>query len=116
MGPLMASAIAEGYPKPTGGTPIPYRGYYYRILTRQQKTGPGGTKIYILNGRTTEGFSFLAYPAEYGSSGVMTFIVNEDGVVYQKDLGKNTNVLAKDMKEYSLDFSWQKVEDQPVER
>ncbi len=116
IGPLVASAIAEGYPKPADGAPIPYRGYYYRILTRQRKTGPGGTKIYILNGRMTGGFSFLAYPAEYGSSGVMTFIVDEDGVIYQKDLGKNTNVLAKDMKEYSPDFSWQRVEDQPVER
>jgi hypothetical protein len=108
IGPLVASAVAEGYAKSRDGAPTPYRGYYYRILTRQGENGPGGAKSYILNGKMTEGFAFLAYPAEYRSSGVMTFIVNEDGVVYQKDLGKKTVALAKAMKAYNLDSTWQK--------
>jgi hypothetical protein len=68
-----------------------------------------------VNGKMTEGFAFVAYPAEYRSSGVMTFIVNEDGVVYEKDLGKKTDVLAKAMKEYNPNSSWQETDDQPEE-
>ena len=111
IGPLVASAVAEGYAKRQDGAPTPYRGYYYRILTRQRKHGLGGTKSYIVNGKMTEGFAFVAYPAEYGSSGVMTFIVNADGVVYQKDLGKKTIVLSKAMKEYNPNSSWHKASD-----
>jgi hypothetical protein len=112
MGPLVASAIAEGYAKRQDGAPTPYRGYYYRLLKRQWKNGPGGAKSYIVNGKMTQGFAFVAYPAEYGSSGVMTFIVNQAGVVYQKDLGKKTAVLAKAMKEYAPNSGWQKTEEQ----
>jgi hypothetical protein len=112
IGPLVASAVAQGYAKSRDGAPTPYRGYFYRILTRQGKNSLGGAKNYIVNGKMTGGFAFVAYPAEYRSSGVMTFIVNEDGVVYQKDLGKKTEVLAKGMKEYNPDSSWQKVEEQ----
>jgi hypothetical protein len=115
IGPLVASAVAKGYAKSQEGAPTPYRGYYYLILTRQGKNGPGGAKSYIVNGKMTEGFAFVAYPAEYRSSGVMTFIVNEDGVVYQKDLGKKTEVLAKAMKEYNPNSSWQKAEEQQEE-
>jgi hypothetical protein len=113
MGPLVAAANAEGYAKGQGGPPTPYRGYYYRILTRQGKNASGGAKSYIVNGKMTEGFAFVAYPAEYRSSGVMTFIVAQDGVVYQKDLGKKTEALAKAMKAYNPDSSWQKPADQP---
>jgi len=112
IGPLIASAVAEGYARRRNGAPTPYRGYHYRVLTRQGKGGPGGAKNYIVNGKMTEGFAFLAYPAEYRSSGVMTFIVNQDGIVYQKDLGKKTGVLAKAMKEYNPNSSWEKAEDQ----
>ena len=115
IGPLVASAVAKGYAKSPDGAPTPYRGYYYLILKRQGKNGPGGAKSYIANGKMTEGFAFVAYPAEYGSSGVMTFIVNEDGGVYQKDLGKRTDVLAKAMKEYNPNSSWQKAEEQQGE-
>jgi hypothetical protein len=115
IGPLVASAVAKGYAKSPDGAPTPYRGYYYLILKRQGKNGPGGAKSYIANGKMTEGFAFVAYPAEYGSSGVMTFIVNEDGGVYQKDLGKRTDVLAKAMKEYNPNSSWQKAEEQQEE-
>jgi hypothetical protein len=115
IGPLVASAVAEGYAKSRDGAPTPYRGYFYRILTRQGKNGPGGEKSYIVDGKMTAGFAFVAYPAEYMSSGVMTFIVSEDGVVYQKDLGKKTDVLAKAMKVYNLNSSWQKAEEQQEE-
>jgi hypothetical protein len=110
IGPLVASAVAEGYVKGQGGPPTPYRGYYYHIVTRQGKNAPGGAKSYIVNGKMTVGFAFVAYPAEYRSSGVMTFIVGSDGVVYQKDLGNKTDVIAKAMKKYNPDSSWQKVE------
>jgi len=112
IGPLVASAVADGYATPKDGAPTPYHGYYYRILTREKKNGRGGAKNYIVNGKMTQGFAFVAYPAEYRSSGVMTFIVNEDGVVYQKDLGNKTNVLAKAMKEYNPDSSWLQAEEQ----
>ncbi len=115
IGPLVASAVAEGYPKGQNGSPTPYRGYLYHILSRQGKNGPGGAKSYIVNGKMTEGFAFVAYPAEYRSSGVMTFIVGVDGVVYQKDLGKKTEVLGKAMKEYNPDSTWQKVQEQQGE-
>ena len=112
IGPLVASAVAEGYAKGQAGPPTPYRGYYFHILTKQGKSGPGGAKSYIVHGKMTEGFAFLAYPAEYRSSGVMTFIVNQDGVVLQKDLGKKTDVLAKVMKKYNPDSSWRKADGQ----
>jgi Protein of unknown function (DUF2950) len=111
IGPLVAMAAAEGYTESQAVGPTPYRGYYYRILTAQGKNGPGGAKSYLENGKMTGGFAFVASPADYRSSGVMTFIVGEDGVVYQKDLGKKTEVLAKAMKEYNPDSKWQKVED-----
>jgi hypothetical protein len=113
IGPLVASAFAEG--KSPGVAPTPYRGYYFHILTRQGKTGSGGAKSYVVNGKMTEGFAFVAYPAEYRSSGVMTFIVDQDGVVYQKDLGKKTDALAKNMKEYNPNSGWQKAEEQQEE-
>jgi hypothetical protein len=115
IGPLVASAVAEGYDKGQGGPPTPYRGYYYHVVTRQGKNAPGGAKSYIVNGKMTEGFAFVAYPAEYRSSGVMTFIVGSDGVVYQKDLGNKTEVIAKAMKKYNPDSSWQKAEMQKEE-
>jgi len=112
IGPLVASAVAQGYAKNRDGAPTPYRGYYYHILTRQGKNAPGGVNRYIVNGKMTGGFAFVAYPAEYRSSGVMTFIVGVDGVVYQKDLGKKTEVLARGMKEYNPDSRWQKTKEQ----
>jgi Protein of unknown function (DUF2950) len=115
IGPLVASAVAEGYAKGQAGPPTPYRGYYYHILTRQGKNGPGGAKSYLADGKMTAGFAFVGYPAEYRSSGVMTFIVGQDGVVYQKDLGKKTEVLGKAMKEYDPNSTWQKAEEPAME-
>ena len=115
IGPLVASAVAEGYAKGNAGPPTPYRGYFFHILTRQGKHAPGGAKKYIVNGRMTGGFAFIAYPAEYRSSGVITFVVNEDGIVYQKDLGKKTEALGKAMQEYNPDSSWSKAEEEPAQ-
>jgi hypothetical protein len=115
IGPLVAAAVTESYAKSRDSAPTPYRGYYYHVLTRQGKNAPGGVKAYVVSGKMTGGFAFVAYPAEYRSSGVMTFLVNEDGVVYQKDLGKKTEVLAKSMKEYNPDSTWQKSEEQQQE-
>jgi Protein of unknown function (DUF2950) len=110
IGPLVASAVAEGYAKGKAGPPTPYRGYFFHVLRRQGKNAPSGAKSYIVNGKMTQGFAFVAYPAEYRSSGVMTLIVNQDGIVYQKDLGKKTEVLGKAMQEYNPDPSWQPAE------
>jgi len=104
-GPLVAEAQEEGY----GKKGAPYHGYYYRVLTAQGKAAPGGAYSYIINGNMIAGFALVAYPAQYGSSGVMTFIVNQQGVVYQKDLGLKTEAIAKAMKIYNPDSSWQKV-------
>jgi hypothetical protein len=115
IGPLVADAVAEGYVKGKSGPPTPYRGYLFHVLTRQGRHAPDGAKAYIVNGKMTEGFAFVAYPAEYRSSGVMTFIVNQDGVVFQKDLGKKTEALGKAMQEYNLDSSWSKAEEPPAQ-
>jgi hypothetical protein len=113
IGPAVAAAVAEGYVKGQAGPPTPYRGYLFHVLTRQGKHAPGGAKNFVVDGKMTGGFAFVAYPAEYRSSGVMTFIVGADGVVYQKDLGKKTGALGKVMKEYDLDPTWKKaVEEQ----
>lgn len=115
IGPLVASAIAEGYARGKAGPPTPYRGYLFHVLTRQGNDAPGGAKNYIVNGKMTEGFAFVAYPAEYRASGVMTFVVNQDGVVYQKDLGKKTEALGKAMQEYDPDSSWIEAEEEPLQ-
>ena len=112
IGPLVAWAVARENAKSQGGGPVPYRGYYFHTLKGQGKNGPGGAKSYLVGDKMTQGFAFVAFPAEYRSSGVMTFIVNEDGVVYQKDLGQKTYALARAMKEYNPDASWQKAEEQ----
>ena len=115
IGPLIASATAEGYATGKGIPPTPYRGYFFRFLARQGKDASDGAKSYIVSGKMTEGFAFAAYPAEYRSSGVMTFIVSQDGTVYQKDLGKKTEALGKAMQEYNPDSSWSKAEEQPLQ-
>ena len=110
IGPLVAEAVAEGYAKSQNGAPTPYRGYYFHILDRQGKSAPGGAKSYLVNGKMTEGFAFLAYPAEYQVSGVMTFMVGSDGVVYERNLGPGTSVTAKAVKKYDPDARWHRAE------
>jgi hypothetical protein len=109
LGELAAQASAEGY-KVGGGEPQPYHGYYYRILTRQGPNAPGGEMDYVINGKMIGGFALVAYPAEYGNSGVMTFVVNHAGQVYQKDLGERTEAIAKRMTRFDPDQTWKKVE------
>jgi hypothetical protein len=117
IGPLVAAAVAGGSfaQSHEEGAPTPYRGYYFHVLVRQGKNASGGAKGYLANGKMTEGFAFVAYPAEYRSSGVMTFVVSADGTVYEKDLGIKTAVFAKAMKEYNPDTTWQKAEEQQQE-
>jgi hypothetical protein len=109
LGPLVAQAQLQGYakkPKEEGAAPEPFHGYYFKILTRQSKSAPGGKYDYIINGNMIGGFALVAWPAEYGESGIMTFIVNQQGRVYQKDLGPKTTALAEAMKAYDPDKTW----------
>jgi Protein of unknown function (DUF2950) len=109
IGPLVAQAVSNEETKSRGTEPVPFRGYYFHILTRQGKNAPGGAKSYLVDGKMTS-FAFVAYPAVYRSSGVKTFLVSEDGVVYEKDLGKKTETIAISMHEFNPDSSWQKPE------
>jgi hypothetical protein len=107
LGQVAADASAEGYK--VGNGPQPYHGYYYRILTRQGPGAAGGALSYIVKDKMIGGFALVAYPAEYGNSGIMTFIVNHAGTVYEKDLGENTGAVAKAMTSFDPDKSWHKV-------
>ncbi|MDH5263175.1 MAG: DUF2950 domain-containing protein [Betaproteobacteria bacterium] len=109
-GPLASKAGKEGYGKGATALNEPYHGYYYRILTRQGSHAPGGAYDYVVDGRMIGGFALVAYPARWGASGVMTFLVNHDGVVYQKNLGKGTGSAALGMTSFDPDSSWTKVE------
>ena len=108
MGPLVAAAQAEGYDRigQAKSEPEPFHGYYFKILTRQGKAAPAGAYNYMINGHLLGGFAAMAWPAEYGETGVMTFIVNQQGRVYQKDLGPKTAKLAKALSEYNPGPGW----------
>jgi hypothetical protein len=106
MGPLVASAALEKSLQQSAGDPAPYYGYFYRILVAQGPDAAGGAKSYILDGKLTRGFALIAYPAQYASSGVVTFIVNQDGIVYQQDLGEQTTDAASKITAYNPDSSW----------
>jgi hypothetical protein len=112
IGPLVANAGSEGGVAPgLQSGPVPFRGYYFRILESQGQHAPGGPLDYVSDGKMTKGFAFVAYPAVYRDSGVMTFIVGQDGVVYEKDLGKQTEERLKAMKAYDPDSSWTRSEE-----
>jgi len=112
LGPLVAAAQEIGYTgKKSGGKPVPYHGYYYRILKAQGKDATGGAYDYIVKGKMMGGFALVAYPAHYGSSGIMTFIVNHAAEVYQKDLGEYTEKTALTMQLFNPDITWKKVEE-----
>lgn len=109
LGPLVAYAQAEGYTRIASTTddgPQPFHGYFFRMLDRQGKHAPGGKYDYVINGNMIGGFALVAWPAEYGDSGVMTFIVNQQGRVLQRDLGKNTEQIARKMNAYDPDPAW----------
>jgi Protein of unknown function (DUF2950) len=109
LGPLVAEAQHAGYAVArSGGKPIPYHGYYYRILTAQGPAAPGGAYSYLARGQMIGGFALVAYPAQWGSSGVMTFIVNHEGVVYEKNLGAKTAEIAASMKTFNPDSTWKR--------
>ena len=109
IGPLVADASGEGYTAQQGKS-TPFHGYYFRILTKQGPAAKGGARDYEVNGALTKGFAFVAYPAEYRNSGVMTFIVNQDGVVYEKDLGDDTGKLGAEMTDYNPDGTWNRAD------
>jgi hypothetical protein len=106
LGPLVADARAEGYRKRAEDERQPFHGYYFKILTSQGKHAPGGKYDYIINKNMIGGFALVAWPAVYDETGVMTFIVNQQGRVYQRDLGAKTGKLAESMKTYDPDDSW----------
>lgn len=111
-GPFLAEAGGQGYEgEGLGGKSQPYHGYLYRILKAQGAAAKGGAKNYLSDGNLSGGVGLVAYPAEYKVSGVMTFIINQNGVVYEKDLGEKTAEIAKAMTEYNPDSSWHKVKD-----
>jgi hypothetical protein len=113
-GPLVAEAHAEGYGQHKGAGPHPFHGYYFRILTRQGKAAPGGKMNYLSHDELTGGFALVAYPEHWDQSGIMTFIVNQDGKVFQRNLGEKTSRIAGAMKEYNPDSEWTLVPDEGV--
>jgi hypothetical protein len=108
LGPLFDARRANYVPD-QGGRPPPYHGYYYKILKSQGARAPGGAYDYVVNGKMIGGFALVAYPAQYGNSGVMTFIVNHDGVVYQKNLGSDTAAVAQKMTQFNPDGTWKRL-------
>jgi hypothetical protein len=114
LGPLVAEARVEGYRRQNRilSTPqSPYEGYYFKVLTRQGKHAPGGSYNYIINDHMVAGFALVAWPAQWGITGVMTFIVNQSGDVYQKNLGPNTAAMAEKMAVFDPDSTWTEVGD-----
>jgi hypothetical protein len=110
LGPLVATAALEGYGKPKGTEKQPYHGYHYRLLTSQGKDAPGGAYDYLVGDKLLGGFGVVAYPSNYGSSGVVTFVVNHEGVVFEKDLGKQTSAMAAAMTRFNPDATWRKAQ------
>jgi hypothetical protein len=111
LGELVVEAVAEGYTR-TAGKSTPFRGYYFHLLTAQGPSAQGGAKPYVVDGEMRNGFALVAFPAEYGKSGVMTFIVDQSGIVYEKDLGEETAKLAGEIKTFNPDNSWQRTASQ----
>jgi hypothetical protein len=108
LGPLIAQARAAGYQLGTPHvTPRPYYGYFFRILTRQGDNAASGARNFIVDGHMTKGFALIAYPASYGDSGIMTFVVGQTGIVYEKNLGPRTADIASRIEQYDPDVSWQ---------
>lgn len=110
LGPAVALATSDGYSM-KANSHAPFHGYFFHVLTGQGSHAPGGARDYLVDGKMIDGFAFVAYPAEYHNSGVMTFIINQDGVVLQKDLGKTTAEIAAAMTQFDPDDSWSPVEE-----
>ncbi len=101
----MAFASTEGF-SPQAGKQQPFHGYFYRMLTKQGADAKGGAKDYIVNGKMTGGFAFIAYPEKYGDTGIATFILNQNGILYDKDLGNSTTDTATATTEFNPDKTW----------
>ena len=110
LGDLVAQAASEGQRFGEGQKPTPFQGYHFKILTAQGDAAPGGAKSYVANGNMSGGFALVAWPAEYDLTGIMTFIVNQDGIVYEKDLGPESAAMAGKMTQYDPDESWKRIE------
>ena len=108
LGPLVEGARAEGYKKDAGGKPVSYHGYHYRVLKGQGPDAPGGAYDYVAQGRMIGGFAMIAWPATYENSGVMTFMVNHEGVVYEKDLGPDTAAVVQKITRFNPDKDWKR--------
>ncbi|MGZ9006347.1 MAG: DUF2950 domain-containing protein, partial [Burkholderiales bacterium] len=108
LGPLFDVGRAQGYTPDEGGTPSPYLGYYYKILKRQGLKAPGGAYDYVVNGKMIGGFALVAYPATYGNTGIMTFMVSHEGVVFEKNQGPNTAEIAQKMTLFNPDATWKR--------
>jgi len=113
LGPLVAQAAKEGYANPNLQ---PFHGYYFKILKGQGKHADGGTYNYVVKGKMILGFAIVAYPAEYGNSGVMTFMVNQEGTIYEKNVGKNTKRLAEALKIFNPDKTWKKTDETAMQQ
>ena len=114
LGPSVAEACTEGYANNLSTGPHPFHGYYFRILTRQGPAAPGGKKNYMSNGNLTGGYALVAYPEHWDKSGIMTFIVNQDGRIFQQNLGERTSTIGGAMKSYNPNSDWTPVQDQGV--
>jgi hypothetical protein len=114
LGPLLAAATKEGYTNSLTRPLAPYHGYFYRILTRQGKDAPDGAHDYLIKGHMIGGFALIAYPARYGASGIMSFLINQDGVLYEQNLGKNTAAIASKMTIFNPDASWRQIASAPM--
>ncbi|MEO5955096.1 MAG: DUF2950 domain-containing protein [Nitrospiraceae bacterium] len=114
LGPLLAAATREGYTHSLSRPLAPYHGYFYRILTKQGKDAQGGARDYLFKGHMIGGLAVIAYPARYGVSGIMSFLINHDGVVYEHNLGKNTSVIASKMTTFNPDAWWKPVASSPM--
>jgi hypothetical protein len=110
LGVLIAQASAEGYRRAPGEGPSPLYGYYFRILEGQGKAAPGGAREYVKEGEMSGGFALVAWPVHHGASGIMTFIVNQDGIPYEKDLGAETQAAVQRLARYDPDATWRRVE------
>jgi hypothetical protein len=118
LGPLVAHAAADGHVLGAGGSPTPFYGYYFRILEQQGTAAPGGARSYLAGTAMTGGFAMIAWPAEYGATGVMTFVVGADGVLHERDLGADTSNVVRKIVAYNPDANWHRVvaADEPAAR
>lgn len=108
LGPLLAAAAKDGYTRLNSKVLQPYHGYFYKLLTKQGRSAPGGAYSYFVDGQMVGGFALIAYPARYGASGIMSFIVNQDGLVFEKNLGKNTAAIAAKVTTFNPDPTWKR--------